>query len=342
MDDVSSNDSSLSMSPSTPKKEWEQRFKSYQMQRNERMDDSSADSSSNRYDLPDISVKSNPSSLPHNYALASRNPLASSSSTAAGARGLSPKKIVVPPPMLVPNKVFNTTSTKSLDNSQKNSYVWTSEGEKSDHLPISSPSNTARLPHQFAKSIQVDYDDDDDEDDEDDEDGANDQHKDTSTRGGNLFASMFKKKNQKNKDNDQTKEVKKEKKSRLLRKKTPKELGALSEAKRRTKSYDCLLDTSMRGGDGSRRSRGPGRTSSDGKSLSLKPHNLPPNKYGPVGTVIGPDGILRHIETKMDPKKEKKMLFTEIRNDAMTKDSATAFLGEEKSTHHGKNFGKKG
>lgn len=138
-----------------------------------------------------------------------------------------------------------------------------------------------------------------------------DEGMDKATRGGNVFGKMFGKKKR---DGSGTR-------------------GASDDAavpsghSRRTKSCDSLLDSSVRGGSRI-------RSSSDEKKLYLSSNT----KYGPTGTVIGPDGILRDINSKIDFQKEKKIVFTEMRNSANAKDSATAYLGEEKSVHKGKLF----
>ncbi len=349
-DDLS-NSSSLSISPSTPRKEWETRFKTVQRQHRDRLDDSSADDSSSnnnhsKYDLPDISINS--SSLPHSYILASRN---NSSSLKAktihgGMTIASNNKFVVPPPHLLPQKQKCVSSTgrivvtESLDDSRKpigvGGLLASSKGEnnKSEHLPSSLP---LKVHTNDDNGVGVDN--------ERNQDDSPHNRLDSSIRGGNLFQSMFQsKKKQKKKDNNANNAMKKTLKNKFIRPK-----ATLNEAaKRRTKSYDCLLDTSMRDGDssgsGNRRSRS--RTNQEQSSSSVRnPINFnsrssaaSSNKFGPVGDVIGPDGVFRQMKSKIDPRKERKLLFTEVRNDAMTKDSATAFLGEEKSTHHGKIF----
>jgi len=68
--------------------------------------------------------------------------------------------------------------------------------------------------------------------------------------------------------------------------------------------------------------------------------------FGPKGTVIGPGGEVRNIKGNLgfgikrrDSEKERKLKFTEMHNSRTTAvDSASSYLGEDKSVHYGQNF----
>lgn len=274
-DEISSRSSSLSASPTTPKKEWELRFKSYQkLRKKERMDNSPTEFNNNlsKVALPDIG-KHTSKSLPRNYTLPSQ--------VQQGVKLVAPKHHLKMKRLERRNQ--DIKMSKSLDESIKD-----------------------------GKFHSIDINDDYLSGDSDYSLTSSEGMIDRSTRGGNVFGSLFKKKS---KD-----------------KKSPTRL----EENRRAKSCDDLMDRSIRGGSGEIEVRGSRvRTVSDDGKKFVAGYST---KYGPIGSVIGPDGVLRNISTKVDDRKEKKLMFTEVRNSANSKDSATAYLGDEKSVHKGKNF----
>ena len=166
---------------------------------------------------------------------------------------------------------------------------------------------------------------------------AVDKEEDKGVRGGSIFA-RFKKRDRKNSKDSSSSD--KRKGNDLLDNSI-----SNSSSHRRVKSFSSLLDDSIRGGIGSRDAdgnvqhhhdhSGSGKHRINYKSSKRDYKSKDNSRY-----VIGPDGVLREMKSKnAGRQKEKKLVFTEFRNAANAKESSTAYLGEEKSTHKGDNFG---
>jgi hypothetical protein len=296
-DGYSSNSSSLSVSPSTPKKEWEMQLKSHLMQnRHTLLDDSSTDSNHLKVDSP--TSRSMPSSsLPSAYSLLD------------GVPSLVPQLV---PPRDQTRLGEYSSKMKSVQNVKSHDVedsCLSGESDNSGHRPNgitrifkNAPPTGDKPPSTLDQGI--------------------DRGSDRSTRGGNIFSFLSK-----NKKERKSKSKKQIKKNSFLKK------DKSSNTSRRTKSCDSLLDVSLRAGDQSSRTNSKRHNSDDWKG-----HIPKSNKYGPIGSVITPNGTLMNTIKRMDKKKETKLVFTDLRNSITSKDTSTAYLGEEKSIHRGKNF----
>lgn len=133
------------------------------------------------------------------------------------------------------------------------------------------------------------------------------KRRDKSTRGGNVFG--------------------------LLRRNSKKESKKIIESLKRAVSSDRMTNKSIQRQQEQQQLQNGlhNRNFSDDTELSLKTKSTTD-----VGSLLVPRGF--KVETKDNSKKKKKLVFTEVRNSVNAKDSSTAYLGEEKSVHRGKNF----
>ena len=302
-EETSSRSSSLSASPVTPpKKTWERIFKS---KIKEPSDDCSSSNDSNHLNTHRKNRSRYSSSLPRNYMYPL--PLLTPNQLSQGSQLIPPRAT---------KKLFNQDP---LDISH---LKFESEDYLSGESDLSNNSPSNRI-GEVSKRKQ--------------------KRQDKSTRGGNVFGSLFSRGKSKkgssaprgmnrfmSMDNLEKASIAKQQQKHLrnhsddmgLKKK--KESIAL-EKMHRLRSMDNLENALM-----SRRK--PQRN----RQNTTFSDDTGPKHGRKDGTVMVHDGF--NFETKEDANRKKKLVFIEVRNSVNVKDSSTAYLGEEKSIHRGKNF----
>lgn len=133
---------------------------------------------------------------------------------------------------------------------------------------------------------------------------------DKAVHGGNVFKNLFgKKARNKNAENDD-----------------------MDQSSQRSRSYNSSIDSIANTAYRIKHAH-------PSEAFSMKSGSL-------FGTVIGPDGEIRTIKNgayvsnvQHNANRERKLKFTEMHNSPTVKgDSASSYLGEDKSVHHGQNF----
>mmetsp|Transcript_17960 Transcript_17960/g.20447 ORF Transcript_17960/g.20447 Transcript_17960/m.20447 type:complete len:911 (+) Transcript_17960:197-2929(+) len=293
-DGVSSNGSSLSVSPSTPKKEWEVQLGSHLNLSNKKGEVHS------KMELPNIM---RPKSLPSNSFIGERTDMFGFLRNSRKTRDEL-------------DMSSSTSRTRRIgkvtcdDDRETDKVQWPKPDYNSGDSDYSN-SRSGRS-SKFTKDIS---------DERITENHAKAMNSDSSTRGGNIFAAMFKRPHRR-------------KKGRPDRELNDRALKAEeTRCGHRSCSSLDILDTTMRGGETPTRDRNNSDYSS--KFSAAFEHK---------GMVIGPGGLgmryvnAQHFKTQTDTRKEKKLMFTDLRNSKHGKDSGSAYLGEEKSTHRGQHF----
>jgi len=150
---------------------------------------------------------------------------------------------------------------------------------------------------------------------------------DKAVHGGKLFKSLFGKKDRSKSDARQMSNGKYH--SQNVK-------DSLDQSSVRSKSYENMGGASM----AAYRMRQPSHID----DCAIKGGSI----FEPKGTVIGPGGVVRtynqgayvgmNSHDTSDADKARKLKFTEMHNSTKGGDTKSAYLGEDKSIHHGQNF----